>query len=96
MYDVNNLESVKAAIARGELNQAAILANPEISRCPIDNPFLQECLFEDVITVCFCEGICVWEWDYEIFKCFEVESHISAALSHQGCSGRSSGALCPA
>lgn len=31
MYDVNNLESVKAAIARGELNQAAILANPEIS-----------------------------------------------------------------
>lgn len=31
MYDVNNLESVKAAIARGELNHAAILANPEIS-----------------------------------------------------------------
>lgn len=31
MYDVNNLESVKAAIARGELNHDAILANPEIS-----------------------------------------------------------------
>lgn len=31
MYDPKNLESVKAAIARGELNHAAILANPEIS-----------------------------------------------------------------
>lgn len=31
MFDVKNLESVKAAIARGELTHDAILANPEIS-----------------------------------------------------------------
>ena len=31
MYDVNNLESVKAAIARGELTHDSIMANPEIS-----------------------------------------------------------------
>lgn len=31
MFDVNSLESVKAAIARGELTHDAILANPEIS-----------------------------------------------------------------
>lgn len=31
MFDVNNLESVKAAFARGELTYEAILTNPEIS-----------------------------------------------------------------
>lgn len=31
MFDVNSLESVKAAIARGELTHESILANPEIS-----------------------------------------------------------------
>lgn len=31
MFDVNNLESVKAAIARGELTQELILQNPALS-----------------------------------------------------------------
>lgn len=31
MFDVNNLESVKAAIARGELTQEHILQNPALS-----------------------------------------------------------------